>query len=79
MAVRLTAWLHEEVATQLVLGNHWLQEKNSQKELGIKTDSERVWRGLYHDNGSCLEITNDIHPDRNSFLKIVQVCEAVPL
>ncbi|KAH3987695.1 hypothetical protein HBI80_100580 [Parastagonospora nodorum] len=72
MAVSLTAWLEEELATQLLLGNHWLQEKNKQKQSGVKADPERVWRGLYHDNGSCLEITNDIHPDRNSFLKIIQ-------
>jgi hypothetical protein len=72
MAVPLTAWLREELATQLLLGNHWLQEKNNLKESGVKVDPERVWAGLYHDNGSCLEITNDIHPERNSFLKIIQ-------
>jgi hypothetical protein len=79
MAVRLTSWLEEELATQLLLGNHWLQEKNKLKESDVKADPERVWRGLYHDNGSCLEITNDIPPERNCYLKLTQACDITRL
>ena len=79
MAVRLTGWLEETFATQLLLGNNWLQEKNKQKERGVESDPERAWRGLYHDNGSCLDITNDIHPERNSYLRIIQAREIATL
>ena len=79
MAIRLTAWLEETFATQLLLGNHWLQEKNKQKERGAKSNTARAWRGLYHDNGSCLDITNDIHPERNSYLRIVQARDVTTL
>jgi hypothetical protein len=75
MAISLTGWLEETFTSQLLLGNHWLQEKHKQKASGVKPDPERAWRGLYHDNGSCLDITNDIHPEHNSYLQIVQACE----
>jgi hypothetical protein len=75
MAIRLAGWLEETIATQLMLGNHWLQEKNKQKVSDVRTDPERAWRGLYHDNGSCLDITNDVHPERKSYLQIIQACE----
>jgi hypothetical protein len=79
MAIRLTSWLEEELATQLLLGNHWVQEKNKVKQAGVAADAERVWRGLYHDNGSCLEITNDIHPERNCYLRLTQACAITTL
>jgi hypothetical protein len=74
MALRLTAWLEETFASQLLLGNHWLQERNKQRAAGVKPDSERSWGELYCDNGSCLDITNDVHPDRNAYLQIIQAC-----
>ncbi|KAH7078195.1 hypothetical protein FB567DRAFT_533373 [Paraphoma chrysanthemicola] len=77
MAVSLTAWLEETFATQLLLGNHWLQSKNEQKHTGARSEPERAWTGLYHDNGSCLDITNDLHPERNSSLQIVQLSPLV--
>jgi hypothetical protein len=79
MALRLAAWLEETLATQLLLGHHWLQEKGQQKAAGIKSDPERAWRELYHDNGSCLDITNDVHPDRNAYLQVLQACETAVL
>jgi hypothetical protein len=72
MAIRLVAWLEETFATQLLLGNSWLQEKNTQRALGIKLDPERAWRGLYHDNGSCLDISNDTDTEHKCYLKIIQ-------
>ncbi|KAH7078893.1 hypothetical protein BKA63DRAFT_507349 [Paraphoma chrysanthemicola] len=77
MAVSLTAWLEETFATQLLLGNHWLQSKNERKHTGARPEPERAWTGLYHDNGSCLDITNDLHPERNSNLQIVQLSPLV--
>ncbi|KAH8723121.1 hypothetical protein GQ44DRAFT_685872 [Phaeosphaeriaceae sp. PMI808] len=71
MAVRLQGWLEETIATQLLLGNNWLQQKNSQRSSGVKSETDRAWRGLYHDNGSCLDIINDIDPERNSYLQIL--------
>ena len=79
MAFRLTGWLEETFATQLLLGNHWLQEKNKHKAQGVKSDPEREWRGLYHDSGSCLDITNDTNPERNSYLHIIQARETATL
>lgn len=73
MAVRLNAWLAETFEWQLVLANHWLQEKHVKKKSGIKTEYDRAWEGLYHDNGSCLEIINSIHPERNSTLQVLEV------
>jgi hypothetical protein len=77
MAVRLTGWLEDTFATQLLLGNSWLLEKNKQKKSGATPGSAQAWSGLYHDNGSCLDITNDIHPERNSYLQILQAREFV--
>ncbi|KAH7405983.1 hypothetical protein DE146DRAFT_609392 [Phaeosphaeria sp. MPI-PUGE-AT-0046c] len=76
MAVRLTAWLEEICATQLLLGNHWLNDKNrtrdDYRQTGVRVDPEREWEGLYHDNGSCLDITNDIPQGRDCYLTIIK-------
>ena len=70
MAVSLTAWLHEEVKTQLELGNSWLQEKNKSKanldRPSIAVD--RKWTGIYHDNGSCIDIVGPIGLDQTQVL-----------
>jgi len=74
--IRLTSWLEEKFIEQLLLGNHWLQEKNKKKAQGVKQDPEREWRDLYHDSGSCLDISNDFQSGAvNSYLQIVQVRE----
>lgn len=73
MAVRLNAWLADTFEWQLMLGNHWLRERHEQKKSGVKTERDRAWEDLYHDNGSCLDITNDIHSERSSALQVVQV------
>ncbi|KAL6712337.1 hypothetical protein ACN47E_000214 [Coniothyrium glycines] len=73
MDVPLCGWLEEHVEGQLLLGHHWLHDKTKQKEAGIKTESDRDWRGLYHDNGSCLDIINDIHATRASALQVIQI------
>jgi hypothetical protein len=75
MAVHLDGWLKDTFQGQLLLGNHWLHEKNQNKASGVKTDFERHWQGLYHDNGLCLDIINSIHSDRSSALQVVQACE----
>ncbi|KAF2819942.1 hypothetical protein CC86DRAFT_429381 [Ophiobolus disseminans] len=77
MARRLTVWLEETFTEQLLLGNHWLHDQKHKKQRGVKCDPEREWGGLYHDNGSCLDITNDIHPDRNRLLHIIQLSPLV--
>ena len=76
MALRLDGWLEETFESQLLLGNHWLQQRHERKKSGVKGERDRDWEGLYHDNGSCLDITNCIHPERNSALRILQACDA---
>lgn len=79
MAIRLTAWLEDICATQLLLGNHWLNDKNrirdEYRQTGVKLDPEREWEGLYHDNGSCLDITIDTPPGCECYLTILQARE----
>jgi hypothetical protein len=72
MAIRLTGWLEETFATQLLLGHSWLHEKNKLPRTGATSGQVCAWRGLYHDNGSCLDIINEVHQERNSFLQIIQ-------
>ncbi|KAF1841815.1 uncharacterized protein K460DRAFT_345032 [Cucurbitaria berberidis CBS 394.84] len=72
MDIQLHGWLEGTVQEQLLLGNSWLRDKNSRKEAGVKTQFDKTWDTLYHDNGSCLDIINSIHPERNSALQILQ-------
>ncbi|CBX95148.1 hypothetical protein LEMA_P115630.1 [Plenodomus lingam JN3] len=80
MAIRLNGWLSDKFEAQLLLGNNWLQNKNSAKAAGIKSEysSARGWRGLYHDNGSCLDITHFFPPDTGS-KSALQVLQPNPL
>ncbi|KAF2856683.1 hypothetical protein T440DRAFT_437612 [Plenodomus tracheiphilus IPT5] len=83
MAIRLHAWLNEKFEEQLLLGDHWLREKNRDKQLeysgdkaadkaaGVKSERPRDWRGLYHDNGSCLDIIDSAPPQRGRALQVV--------
>lgn len=76
--IRLAGWLEETFIEQLLLGNRWLQEKNRKRAQGIKPDPESEWRDLYHDNGSCLDITNEFLPgDNDRYLQIIQARESV--
>jgi hypothetical protein len=83
MAIRLTAWLEEICATHLLLGNHWLADRvrvrvrDEHRQTGVKLDPDRDWEGLYHDNGSCLDITNDTPPGRNCYLTILKARESL--
>lgn len=60
----LTPWLHDQVLTHLALGHSWLEEKLKAKALassrsGKCKQSATVdckWQGIYHDNGSCIDI-----------------------
>lgn len=71
MCTRITSWLEETFETQLLLGHHWLSDElHKQRLVGVKSHFELL--GLYHDNGSCLDITNDIPPEQNSLLQIIQ-------
>lgn len=58
MAATLTPWLHQEVKDQLLLGHSWLAQKNTAKAALAKPSAavDQTWAGLYHDNGSCLDI-----------------------
>ncbi|KAJ4366627.1 hypothetical protein N0V95_000128 [Ascochyta clinopodiicola] len=62
MAVSPTAWLHEEVKTQLELGDSWLADKNKANAAldGPSITADSRWKGIYHDNGSCIEIFGPI-------------------
>lgn len=54
----LEPWLHRDVRDQLDLGHSWLEAKNKAKAASSRPslDTERKWAGLYHDNGSCIDI-----------------------
>ncbi|RMZ72964.1 telomerase holoenzyme est3 subunit [Pyrenophora seminiperda CCB06] len=69
MAVCPDAWLEETFQSQLFLGNQWQRQRYEQRASGVQIKLDRDWEGLYHDNGSCLDITNHIHPERNSTLR----------
>jgi hypothetical protein len=75
MDTRLNGWLEDTFESQLLLGNRWLRDRHDKKNAGAKTDLDRNWEGLYHDNGSCLDITNHIHPERNTALQVIQACD----
>ncbi|KAF2877151.1 hypothetical protein BDV95DRAFT_601564 [Massariosphaeria phaeospora] len=72
MSNRLTPWLEETFACQLLLGNRWLKAKTSNSQAGIKPDPDREWAGLYEDSGSCLDIIDEIHPTQNANIVILQ-------
>jgi hypothetical protein len=74
MALRLNGWLEDTFESQLLLGNQWLRDKHEQKQSGVKRELDRSWAGIYHDNGSCLDIINEIHPEHNTTLLVVQAC-----
>jgi hypothetical protein len=74
MDVHPDGWLEETLKSRLLLGNCWLQDKHEKKKLGNKGELDRVWEGIYHDNGSCLDIISYFHPEHNSALQIVQAC-----
>ncbi|KAH9868371.1 hypothetical protein J1614_007443 [Plenodomus biglobosus] len=73
MAIHLDGWLSDKFEGQLLLGNDWLQEKNRAKAAATKSEYTRDWRGLYHDNGSCLDIILSNPPGRNSALQVLQL------
>lgn len=66
MAASLPIWIHDEVTTQLELGNSWLQEKNRAKANFARpsTSVDKKWAGIYHDNGSCIDVVGPIFLDR---------------
>ncbi|KAF2705016.1 hypothetical protein K504DRAFT_460801 [Pleomassaria siparia CBS 279.74] len=66
-------WLAETIVTQLHLGHHWHREQLTKKLNGIKPDPDAHWIGLFEDNGSCLDITNDVDPEQSGIVQIVKV------
>ncbi|KAI8937453.1 hypothetical protein NX059_005175 [Plenodomus lindquistii] len=77
MAIRLHGWLHEKFEGQLLLGNDWLRAKNIAKAAQVKSDYPGDYTGLYHDNGSCLDIILAFPP--GSAHCNLQVVQANPL
>lgn len=69
----LTAWLKDTLVTDLLLGVNWLEAKVEQKTWTARPKRRSSWAGLYEDNGSCLEIINDIYRDKKSTLQIIKV------
>ncbi|PWO26106.1 sterol carrier protein [Pyrenophora tritici-repentis] len=72
MAVCPNAWLEETIQAQLLLGSHWLRQRYEQKASGVRFKLDRDWEGVYHDNGSCLDIIDHIDPESNSTLQVLQ-------
>lgn len=77
MAPLPNPWLQDAVVSDLLLGNLWLEQKISNRSLDSK--SEPDWRGLYHDNGSRLDIINDVGGDQPLIAQVVRVRRAVHL
>jgi hypothetical protein len=77
MANSPTPWLEETITEQLQLGRDWLELKNDVKQSEPRAEPGRAWAGLYHDNGSCLDITNEFeeYSDSNKCLKIIKARE----
>lgn len=58
MALILQPWLHQDVKDQLHLGHSWFAEKLKAKANSAKSSTaiDKKWDGLYHDNGSSIDI-----------------------
>lgn len=82
MALRLSAWLHNEFKTQLELGNNWLEDQNRRKAECARPSAivDKQWQGLYHDNGSCLDIVGPIsaHQVRVLVLQVSGIAALLP-
>jgi hypothetical protein len=80
MDIRLDAWLgdslEDSLESQLLLGNNWLQEEHKKKKSAAKSEPDRAREGIYHNNGSGLDIISCIHPEHNSVLQVVQACHS---
>jgi hypothetical protein len=66
MALTLRPWLHQDVKDQLQLGHSWLAEKTNAKAKLTKPSAsvDKKWEGLYHDNGSCLDVIVPFCPEQ---------------
>lgn len=68
MSAGLAPWLHDQVQTHLALGHSWLEEKLKAKALALASSGKqsasfnRKWQGIYHDNGSCIDIVGPLSP-----------------
>ena len=62
----LAPWLYDQVQTHLALGQSWREEKLKAKALtrsGTQSATvDRKWQGIYHDNGSCIDIIGPLSP-----------------
>ncbi|KAF3004267.1 hypothetical protein E8E13_008215 [Curvularia kusanoi] len=64
MSANLTPWLHDTIQTQLSLGQNWQEERLRAKASSSKPSAtvDRKWEGIYHDNGSCIDIIGPLSP-----------------
>lgn len=76
----LTPWLYDQVQTHLALGHSWLEEKLKAKALSLSRSGtqsatvDRKWQGIYHDNGSCIDIIGPLSPlDGSGRVLVLQV------
>ena len=72
----LHTWLEDAVATSLQLANGWLADRIQARQLGVKLEPPKPSLGLYEDNGSVLDIFEEIHPEHYSTLQIIKVTAA---
>lgn len=74
MSACLTPWLHDHVQTHLALGHSWLEEKFRAKALSGRQSAtvDRRWQGIYHDNGSRIDIIGPLSPFHGKVL-VLQV------
>lgn len=73
------AWLHDQVHSQLALGHSWLEESLKAKAAPAKPSAavDRKWAGIYHDNGSCIDISGPLSPLDATLLVLQVRCAAV--
>jgi hypothetical protein len=82
MAPTLQPWLHQDVKDQLDLGHSWFAEKLKAKAKSAKpsTAIDKKWEGLYHDNGSCIDIIVPFCSEQAHVLVLkVRICCCVPV
>jgi len=83
----LKHWLHGAVKTQLDLGHSWLEEQHQLKAEAHRarpsTAIDTKWDGIYHNNGSCIDIIGPLPsahaPEQVLVLQVRGCCSAALL
>lgn len=84
-ADNLEHWLHGAVKTQLDLAHSWLEEQHKLKAEAHRPRAsapvDTKWDGIYHDNGSCIDIIGPLpsaHAQEQVLVLQVRCCCSAP-